>query len=176
MIKQLKASLTDYIHTLTMYDYVAFGWLFGLLIMMILTALLSSKSKPKLASFLIFFSFILMFIGPIGVKLFLDKTIRKVKIIDQNSTKLNFSKLLVVTGKIENHGKIDLKKCYVSAKVLKISDNKYLNFLYNLKPIRKRTIITEANISKDTSEEFKVVFEKFNYKKDYRVAVSAECY
>jgi len=176
MIKQLKASLTDYIHTLTMYDYVAFGWLFGLLMMMILTALLSSKNKPKLASFLIFFSFILMFIGPVGTKLFLDKTIRKVEIIDQNSTKLNFSKLLVITGKIENHGKINLQKCYVNAKVLKVSDNKYLNFLYNLKPIRKRTIIAEANISKDTAEEFKVVFEKFNYTKDYRVTVNAECY
>jgi hypothetical protein len=176
MFKNLKASLTDYIHTLTVYDYAAFGWLFGLLFMMILTALLSSNKKPKLASFLIFFSFILMFTGPIGIKLFLDKTVRKVNIIDQNSTKLNFSKSLVITGKIENHGKINLHKCYLNTKVLKISDNKYLNFLYNLKPIRKRTVVTEANISKDESEEFKVVFEKFNYKKDYSVSITAECY
>jgi aromatic ring-opening dioxygenase LigB subunit len=159
-----------------MYDYIAFGWLFGLLLMMILTALLSANKKPKLASFLIFTSFILMFTAPIGIKIFLDKTVRKVEILDQNSTKLNFSKALVITGKIKNQGKIDLHKCYINAKVLKTSNNKYLDFLYNLKPIRKRTILTEANLSKEKFEEFKVVFEKFNYKKEYRVSLSAECY
>ena len=176
MFKNLKASLTDYIHTLTVYDYAAFGWLLLLFIIILTLSILLSKKKPKLASFLIFLTFILMFIGPIAIKIFLDKTIRKVEIIDQNSTKLNFSKSLLITGKIENHGKINLHKCYVNTKVLKTSQNKYLNFLYNLKPIRKRTIVTESNISKDESEEFKVVFEKFNYKKDYSVTVSAECY
>ncbi len=176
MLKGLKQRLTDYTDSLTMYDYAAFGWLLFLLIALILLAILSSKKKPKLAASLIFFTFVLMFTAPLGIKIFLDKSVRKVEIQDQNHTHLNFSKALVITGKLHNLGKINMHKCYIKTKVLKQTDNKYLNILYNLKPIRQRTTILDENITQDSSKELKVVFEKFNYQKEYRVTLSAECY
>jgi len=176
MLKGLKQRLTDYTDSLTMYDYAAFGWLLFLLVILILLALLSSKKKPKLAVSLIFLTFILMFTAPIGIKIFLDKSVRKVEIQDQNSTLLNFSKALVVTGKLYNLGKIDMTRCYIKTKILKQTDNKYLNILYNLKPIRQRTTILDENLTQNSSKELKVVFEKFNYQKEYRVTLFAECY
>lgn len=176
MLKSLKQRLTDYTDSLTMYDYAAFGWLLFLLVVLILLSILFSKKKPKLATFMILFSFIMMFTAPIGIKIFLDNSVRKVEIQDQNHTYLSFSKALVVTGKIHNLGKINMNKCYIKTKILKQTDNKYLNMLYYLKPIKQRTIVLDKNISKNSSKELKVVFEKFNYQKEYRVSLSAECY
>lgn len=176
MLKGLKQRLIDYTDSLTMYDYAAFSWLLFLLFVLIFLAILFSKKKPKLATFLIFFTFIFMFIAPIGIKIFLDKTVRKVEIQDQNQTYLKFSKSLLITGSINNLGKIDMKKCYIKTKVLKQTGNKYLDILYNLKPIVKRTTIMDKNITQNSSLEFKVLFEKFKYSKEYKVIVSAECY
>ncbi len=176
MLQGLKHRFIDYSHSLTMFDYFAYGWLFFLLIVLILLALLFSKKKPKLSISLIFLTFILMFTAPLGIKIFLDQTVRKVEIQDQNQTYLKFSKALLVTGKITNIGKVDMKKCYIITKVLKKSKNKYINLLYALKPIVKRTIIMDKNITQYKSQEFKVLFEKFKYPKEYQVTVSAECY
>lgn len=176
MLKNLKQRLIDYTESLTTYDYAAFGWLLFLLVTLILLAIILSKKKPKLASFFIFVTFIMMFIAPIGLKIFLDETIRKVEIVDQNHTALQFSKALVITGSVENKGKIDFNKCYIKTNIIKVSDNKYKNIFNYLKPIRKRTIILDEQISQNQSKEFKVVFEKFNYPKEYTVTVSAECY
>jgi hypothetical protein len=159
-----------------MYDYVAFGWLVLFIVMLLVFGLLFSKKKPKLAIVMIFTSFILLFIAPIGLKIILDKTVRHVEVLDQNHTFLNFSKALVVTGTLHNLGKTDLHRCYIKTKILKDEENKYLKFLYNLKPLRQRSIVKEANITKDSKESFKIVFEKFKYKKEYSVITSVECY
>jgi hypothetical protein len=159
-----------------MYDYVAFGWLVLFIVMLLIFGLLFSKKKPKLAIVMIFTSFILLFIAPIGLKIILDKTVRHVEVLDQNHTFLNFSKALVVTGNIKNLGKIDLRRCYIQTKILKQSDNKYLDLLYNIKPLRQRTIVLDKNITQKDTNEFKVVFEKFNNSKKYKLAINAECY
>ncbi|MCH9812769.1 MAG: DUF2393 domain-containing protein, partial [Epsilonproteobacteria bacterium] len=123
MLQNLKQRLIDYADAFTTYDYAAFGWLIFLLLILIVLAITLSKRKPKFASFLIFLVLILMFSAPVAIKIFLDKTIRKVSIVDQNHTKLNFSKVLVVTGTVKNEGKVDLNKCYLSTKVLKLTGN-----------------------------------------------------
>jgi hypothetical protein len=159
-----------------MYDYVAFGWLVLFVLMLIIFGLLFSRKKPKLAIFMILTSFLLIFIAPIALKIILDKTVRHVEVLDQNHTFLNFSKALVVTGTLHNMGKTDLHRCYIKTKVLKDKENKYLQFLYNLKPLRQRSIMKEANLTQDSKESFKIVFEKFKYNKGYSVATSVECY
>jgi len=176
MLKGLKQRLIDYTESLTVYDYAAFGWLLFILVGLILLAILFSRKKPKFAVSLIFFTFILMFTAPFGIKIFLDKTVRKVVIKDQNQTFLKFSKSLLVTGSICNLGQVDMKKCYIKTKVLKKSKNKYIDFLYALKPIAKRTTIMDNNLTQNESKEFKVLFEKFKYPKEYKVTISAECY
>jgi hypothetical protein len=147
-----------------------------MLFVFIVLSFLLIKSKPKLSTFFMFVILILFITGPVAIKLILDKTVRKVAILDQNYTQLNFSKYLVVTGKLQNRGKVNFGRCYINTKVQKVSDNKYKNILNLIKPMRKRTIMVDKNISVNESEEFKVVFEKFDYRADYDVIVSAECY
>ncbi len=176
MIKQLKQSLIDYSNSLTIYDYVAFGWLFFLLFALLALSITLSKKRPRCAIILIILTLILIFTAPVAIKLFLDKTVRKVVILDQNHTELNFSKSLIVTGMVQNLGKVEFHKCYINTKIVKLSQNKYMNLLNSLKPIRKKSIIVQRDIAYGESKEFKVVFEKFRYPKEYNVTISAECY
>ncbi len=176
MLKQLKQSLIDYSSSLTIYDYVAFGWLLFLLFALLALSITLSKKRPRCAVILILLTLILIFTAPIAIKLFLDKTVRKVVVLDQNHTELNFSKSLIVTGVVQNLGKVEFHKCYIDAKVVKLSKNRYVNILNNLKPIRKKSIIVEKNIAYGESKEFKIVFERFRYSKEYNITIVAECY
>ncbi len=176
MMQQLKVRLTDYINSFTIYDYSAFGWLLIILFFLLILSIVLINSRPKLSGFFIFVVFISIFTAPVAVKILLDKTIRKVVIVDQYHTKLNFAKYLIVTGIIENRGKVNFARCYINTKVKKVSNNKYINILNYIKPIRNRTIVMDKNISVNNQGDFKVIFKKFNYDKKYEVKVMAECY
>ncbi len=176
MLEQLKENLLDYLHTLTLYDYTAFGWLLFLFLIILTLAVLLGRKKPTLALFLIMIVILLMFVAPFGIKYFLDKTVRKVEVVTDKISKLHFASSLIVTGHLINSGKIPYQKCRINAKVFKINDNKYKNILNNLKPLRNKTIVVEKNISQGQEAMFKIVFDKFTYSKEYNVTLSAGCY
>lgn len=177
MLISPKQSLGDYVYSLTIYDYVAFGWLaFLLIVIFSLSVMMMMRKKLRCSILLMLVTIFLIFAAPISIKLFLDKSVRKVAILDQNHTILNFSKSLIVTAKLENRGKIDLHKCYINSKVLKTPENFFKDILNYLKPIEKKTIILTEDLSQNQIKEFKVVFENFKYSENYDVIVKAECY
>jgi len=159
-----------------MYDYAAFGWLIFLFIIIMTLVILLSRKKPKLALFLVFVSILLIFVAPFGVKFFLDQSIRKVEVITDKITKLNFASSLVVTGHIRNDGKITYNKCQVTAKVIKYDENEYKNTLNSLKPIISKSIDINESIYQGEEALFKIVIDDFKYKKDYNVTLSGVCY
>ncbi len=176
MLQHIKQGLIDYIHALTVYDYIAFAWLLFLFLIILTLAILLGRKKPTLAIFLIMIVILLMFVAPFGIKYFLDKTVRKVDVVTDKISKLHFASSLIVTGHLINVGKIPYQKCTINAKVFKISENKYRNILNNLKPLRNKTIVVDKNISEGEEAMFKIVFDKFTYSKEYNVTLSGECY
>ncbi len=176
MIENLKGSFLDYLHALSLYDYVAFGWLLFLFLIILTLAILLGRRKPRLAIFLIMITILLMFIAPFGMKYFLDNTVRKVDVVMDKVSKLHFASSLIVSGHLRNEGKVPFQKCRINAKVFKIDENKYKNMLNSLKPLRNKTIVVDKNISEGEEAMFKIVFENFKTTKDYNVSLSAECY
>ncbi|HIP46081.1 MAG TPA: DUF2393 domain-containing protein [Campylobacterales bacterium] len=176
MLKNIKENLLDYVHSLTVYDYAAFGWLLFLFLIFLTLAILLGRKKPTLAIALIMITILLMFVAPFGIKYFLDTTVRKVDVVTDKVAKLHFASSLIVTGHITNAGKVPYQKCRINAKVFKISENKYRNILNNLKPLRNKTIVVDKNISQGEEAMFKIVFENFKYSKEYNVSVSGACY
>jgi ATP-dependent phosphoenolpyruvate carboxykinase len=118
----------------------------------------------------------LIFVAPFGVKFFLDQSVRKVEVITDKITKLNFASSLIITGHIKNEGKIAYKKCQITAKVIKYDENEYKNTLNSLKPIISKSIDINKSISKGEEALFKIVIDDFKYKKDYNVTLSGVCY
>jgi len=175
-IEILRQHLLDYAHALSIYDYIAFGWLFAVLAFLLFIAIALIKKRPMRALTLIVLTMILMLTAPVGLKIFLDKTIRHAIIIDQNSTKLHFTPDLIVTGKVQNKGYVDFRTCRIRAKIFKKDTNKIKDTLNHLKPLRQKSILLKKELLQEATEEFKIVFNRFDYPGAYRVQISAECY
>ncbi len=176
MIEEIRLKFLTYINSLTIYDYVAFGWLiFFILIILVLIVLLSRK-KPKLAIFMLLFTLLLIVVAPIGIKYFLDMSVRKVELFDKKVTKLNYDSSLILTAKLKNSGKITYKKCFISAKVFKIENNKYKDILNRLKPMRIKTISIDKRLHEGDVTDFKIIIDGFKYGGDFNTSLSAECY
>ena len=173
---QIKARITDYLHHLTTYDYIAYGWLLGILIGFLLLAVALAGRKPKTSLFMILMVLIIMFIGPAGMKYGLDQTVRKVVLTDQNSTELPFAKNLVVLGKIKNSGRVDMAGCRVFVDILRKDENKYKELLYRLKPLRKQILKIDKRLPKGEEMPYKIVFDHFALQKGYYINQSVECF
>jgi len=172
----LKQRVLDYIHHLSTYDYIAYGWFLGVMLGFLLLAVILAGKKPKTSTFFLFIVLLSIMIGPFGLKYGLDKTIRNAEIVDENITELPFSQNLVVLGAIQNSGKIDYQKCRVFVNVLRDDPNEYKQILYTFKPIRKKTIVIDQNINKGEQMKYKVVLGNFKSPYKYYVSQSVECY
>jgi len=125
---------------------------------------------------LIFVSILLLFAGPFGVKYFLDQSVRKVEVVKDEVVKLNYLPELIIKGHLINIGKVDYHGCTIEAKILKSDPNRYKNILYSLKPLYKKSIYLDKNVSIKERVDFKMVIENFVYKKDFNVTLSGVCY
>ena len=88
--------------------------------------------------------------------------------------RLHFVPAVIVKGNITNESKLDFKTCKISAKIYKLTSNKYKNYIYKLKPLKKMSILV-ADIPKGRTQEFKIIIEPFSYKKEYSISLGASC-
>ncbi len=135
-----------------------------------------ARKKPKLATFLLLVSILALFIGPFGIKYFLDKSVRKVNLKLEQMTHLNFAKSLVVNGTLTNSALVPFHTCQINATVYHSEKNRYKNMLSRLNPLRSKTVKIDKSLEMGESEPFKIVFENFNYKGDYNVSLTGSCY
>ncbi len=175
-MNELKQRIIDYIHHLTIYDYFAISWVGVFFFFVIMMVFLNIKKRTKFAISLFLISLILVAFSPIFIKLYFDKTVRKVEILNQKITKLKFANMLIIKGKLQNQGKIDYQKCRIFTKVVKKDKNKYKNILNNLKPLRKMSILLDKELKKENKESFKIVMKDFDLQDIYDVKISGECY
>ena len=169
----MKGKITAFINELTKYDYILFGSVFALFILILILALLLRK-KGALSAFLALLSFVVLFLGPtLGyIKMHEFLFPNSVKLISQK--KLHFLPAIVVTGSVTNDSKRDFKKCKVTASVLRQSKNKIKTYIYKFKPLKKMSII-EENIAKGQTRDFKIIIEPFTSSRDYNISIKADC-
>jgi hypothetical protein len=170
----MKAKITAFIDQLLIYDYALFGAVILLFILFLILAILLRK-KIILSVILILLSFVILTLGPtVGYQQlhsFLFKTDTSVTKIK----KLEFSKAIVIKGSLTNVSNRVLSTCKITAKMFKVSGNRYLDMLYPLNPFKKMSILRDVNLSKGEQYEFKMIVEPFTYSKDYNVSIGAKC-
>ena len=140
-IDAFKASLLNYVHHFSIYDYAAYAWLILIFFVTILLAIMIAKKSPTFSILILIIALGLLFVGPFVLKHYLDQYLRPLK----NSTilvkKLNFSNSLIVAGSVTNMSKNSFSTCKVNISVLKSSQNPIKYFINQLKPLRKKTDI-----------------------------------
>ncbi|MEA2091021.1 MAG: DUF2393 domain-containing protein [Campylobacterota bacterium] len=169
----MKSKITAFLDGLITYDYILFGSIFGLFILLIILGILLRR-KIVLAIFLILLSFMILFIGPIIGYIKMHEFLFKnsVELISQK--KLSFTKAVVVKGKITNESKYSFKECKITARAHKVSKKKLKNYLYSFKSFKKMSIL-EHDIVVGETREFKIIVEPFTYSKDYNISLGAKC-
>lgn len=169
----MKGKITAFIDGLIMYDYILFGAVFVLFILLIILSILLRK-KVFFALFLFLLSFSLLLLGPtLGYQ-------KMHEYLFKNSTKLlsekrlEFVNAIVVKGSLTNESKLNFTSCLITAKVHKVSKNELKKYIYQFKTIKKMSIL-EENIGKGETINFKIIVEPFTYSKDYNISLGAKC-
>jgi hypothetical protein len=170
----MKAKITAFIDQLLIYDYALFGAVILLFILFLILAILLRK-KIVLSIILILLSFVVLILGPtLGYQQLHNFLFKANTTITEVKT-LEFSKAIVIKGVLINASSRDLFTCKITAKMFKVSGNRYLDMLYPLNPFKKMSILEDVNLSKNEQYEFKMIVEPFTYSKDYNVSIGANC-
>jgi len=169
----MKGKITAFLNQLMIYDYILFGSVFALFLLIFILALVLRK-KTVVSIFLVLLSFSILFLGPtLGyIKMHEYLFANSVKLISQKQ--LVYTAAIIVKGQITNESKRNFKQCKITASVIKQGKNKYKNYIYKFKPLKKMSII-EQDIAKAQVRDFKIIVEPFRYAKDYNITLKADC-
>lgn len=170
----MKAKITDFIHHLLPYDYLLFGGIFILFILLLVIAIVVRR-KVGLAIFFVFVAFGVLTAGPVVGYTILHQYLFKHHIIIKEVKALEFTEALLIKGDINNTSKRPFSECILRAGVYKVTHNRYIDPLYPYIPFKKSSIVLNETIKPGKSESFKLFVEPFRYTKDYNVTLKAEC-
>jgi len=169
----MKEKITAFLNNLIMYDYILFGGILALFVLLIILAIVLRRHLG-FAIFLVLLSFATISIGSIVGYIEMHKYIFKNSVKLTSQKKLHFTPAVVVRGKITNISKLNFTTCTVTASAFKVTKNKYKNMLLKYKPFEKMSM-TIPNLKKGESSDFKMLIEPFTYNKDYNISLEADC-
>lgn len=172
----IKSSILLYVNHFGMYDYIAFAWLIFTFFIALLLSIVLAKRSVLLSIFILLFALVLIGAGPFALKKVLDNYLRASNTTISLFKKLNFTNVLIINGEVNNLSKKSFSTCTLDASVYKQSTNNIKQFINQLKPIRKKSILLNKSIESNQSEEFQITFYNFDYDQDVNVSVSSECY
>ncbi len=169
----MKEKITAFIDNLIVYDYILFGSVFLIFILLIVLSILLRR-KVILSIFLLLLSFVLLILGPTLGYIKMHQYLYKNSVELLSQKKLHFTKAVVVKGVLTNESKFDFIECKITASAYKVSGNAFKDYLFPFNPFKKMSIL-EENIPKDETRAFKIIVEPFTYTKEYNISVAASC-
>lgn len=175
-IDAFKDYIALYINHFSIYDYSAYAWLILLFFISILLSIFTARKSALLSVSIFIVSLIILFVGPFVMKHYLDMYLRPIQSKVILVKKLSFSDALVVTIEVTNTSKNPYTICNSELSVLKQDDSSIKNFLFQLKPLRKKTISLGGALDVNASKELRVVFDNYTYEKDVNISINSECY
>jgi hypothetical protein len=170
----MKAKIIDFINHLIVYDYLLFGGIFILFLLLLVLAI-ALRHKMGLAILFIFLAFGVLSVGSVVGYIQLHAYLFKNKIILHEVKALEFTEALLIKGDIHNTSKRPFSECRIYAGVHKVSHNRYLDRLYPYLPFKKSSLKVSETVLPGESTSFKLFVEPFRYAKDYNITIKAEC-
>ena len=169
----MKAKILAFVDGLIALDYLLFGISFVLFILFIILGIVLRK-KLLLSSFFVLFSFLILLLGPSLGYVKLHEYLFKNSVVLTSQKKLTFTQAVIVKGVLKNESKKSFSSCKITASLYAVTSNKYKNYLKQLKPFQKMSII-EENILLGQTRKFKIIVSPFRYTRDYNVSLGADC-
>jgi ABC-type transport system involved in multi-copper enzyme maturation permease subunit len=170
----MKKNIIEFLHTLSLYDYLLFGGIVFLFLFLLIVSILL-RHKQTLAISLVLLAFITLLTSPVAGYIALHALLYKHSITLTTVKDLTFTEALLIKGDLNNTSNETFKECRLYVGVSKISPIKPLNKLYVYLPFRRQTIIIKGPIKPKDSETFKLLIQPFNYTKRHNVTVLGQC-
>jgi hypothetical protein len=170
----MKAKIIDFINHLLIYDYLLFGGIFILFILLLVLAI-ALKNKMGLAIFMVLLAFTVLTVGSVVGYIKLHQYLFKNQIALYEVKALEFTEALLIKGKITNTSKRPFQECTLYTGVHKVTHNRYLDRLYPNFPFKKSALKLTESIAPGESAPFKLFVEPFRYTKDYNITIKGEC-
>jgi hypothetical protein len=169
----MKLRIEEFIGSLMVYDYILFASVFILFILFIVLAILLRK-RVIVSLFFTLIAFAIFFLGPTWGYIELHNFLFKNKTELLSQKRLHFTKAIVVKGSVKNLSKLDFSSCKITAITYRQTANKYKNYIYRLKPLKKMSIFLR-DIKREETRSFMIIVEPFTYRGDYNVSLEASC-
>lgn len=170
----MKTKIIDFIHQLLVYDYLLFGGIFILFILLLVLAIVLRK-RMALAVFFVLVAFGVLTAGPVAGYIALHQYLFKHSIVIHEVKALEFTEALLIKGDINNTSKRTFSECTLNVGVYKVTHNKYIDPIYPYIPFKKSSAKLTNTIAPGKSVSFKLFIEPFRYTKDYNLTLKASC-
>lgn len=170
----MKKHIIEFLHTLSLYDYLLFGGIIFLFLFLLILSILF-RHKQTLALLLVVLALIALLILPFGGYIALHALVYKHTITLTTVKDLTFTDALLIKGDINNTSKETFQECTLYIGVSKISPVKPLNKLYPYLPFRRQTMIIKGPIAPKGTQTFKLLIQPFHYTKRHSVTVLGHC-
>jgi hypothetical protein len=157
------------------YDILGFTFVmfFGLLILYLSYVL---RKKIVLMILMILIGLSTLIGGPFLMDKLVDSVAKKTTISNLTLKQLQFTDALVVTGKIQNAGKVDFKSCKIVVTTRKTSKNQYKDILLQYKkPANKHIMKLDYTLAKGEEKEFKYIVDGFRTDATMKTEVKGIC-
>lgn len=170
----MKERVIDFIHRLLVYDYLLFGGI-ALLFILLMVMAVFFRHRTALAVTIVVISFIVLTVGPVVGYIQLHKYLFMNTVTVTEVKKLEFTEALLIRGSINNRSKRSFQECTLQSGVYKVTHNRYIDPLYPFIPFKKESMSLNAPIKSGESKTFKLFVEPFRYTKDFNITIKAEC-
>ncbi len=165
-----------YFQNLSLYDYIGIAIVSMVFLLLFILSLILLFKKPFVGFLIFILSFLVLPLGIFGVKEFLNQTLRKSEFIIKKIKPLHFSNSLLLEAKIKNLSKINFNQCFIELKIIKKSNSKLKNFLFELKPLQTKMIYLYKPISKNSSYTLKKILDNVLYSNSKKLISKIACY
>lgn len=170
----MKTTIIEFINRLLIYDYLLFGGIILLFILILLLAVVL-REKIALAVFLVFVAFGALTGGSVVGYILLHKHLFKHTITLTEVKALEFTEALLIKGDINNTSKRTFSQCTFNTGVHKVTHNRYIDPVYPYFPFQKSSLTVKESIAPGEKLSFKLFVEPFRYTKDFNITIKAEC-
>jgi len=173
MAEFLRSYIIYAFNSLTKYDAFAIGWVIFLAILFLTLA--AFIKKHSLQYIILFLAILLLFFGPVGIKIVLDNYLRKADITLIKAKSLKYTDSVIVTGEITNNSRLPFEKCDIALLFVKPADNTLKKIANTLKA--KKSFIWEMNstLEKKETKQFKIIVDSFKMK-EFNLTIQSRCY
>lgn len=174
MTQKLKSALQGFADSLHTYDYILFA-AFGALYLLILLLAIVLRKRAGLSLFLVLLAFVVIIVGPVWGYHYTHGKLYATEISEQAAKKLEFSEVLIITGKLKNLGMQSYSRCTLTASSYKAPGNFLEEIILPMKPFQHVSYLHEKEFPVNETYDFKLVMEPFTYSGEYNISVKANC-